>query len=250
MNKLFSLCALLTIILLSCDNRPDAQEIVNKMMQNSGGDLYLQSDIEFDFRDIHYRAFRDGGTYSYERTFADSLGQIHDVLNNNGFYRELNGQMLDVIDTMAVKYARSVNSVIYFALLPYALNDEAVKKKLIGEAEIKGKKYFKIEVTFDHEGGGEDFTDIFVYWVNQKTNNFDYMAYIYHVDGGGTRFREAYNPRYVEGLRFVDYINYEPKDGINAPIKDYDKLWLDNKMEELSRIENINISVLINTLCL
>ncbi len=246
MKELYwSLPVCLTIIFFGCNNPPCAQEITDKLIQNAGGDLYLKSDIEFDFRKIHYRAFRDDGKYSFERTIEDSVGRIHDVLNNDEFYRKINGQRVEVIDTMAVKYARSVNSVIYFALLPYSLNDAAVNKILLDEVEIKGKKYFKIKITFNQEGGGEDFNDIFVYWVNQETYHFDYMAYLYYVDGGGMRFREAYNPRFVEGIRFVDYINYKPKEGIEAPIEDFDKLWLEGKMEELSRIENINIGILI-----
>lgn len=36
----------------------------------------------------------------------------------------------------------------------------------------------------------------------------DFLAYEYNVNGGGVLFREAFNSRMIEGMRFQDYINY------------------------------------------
>ncbi|MEM9680995.1 MAG: DUF6503 family protein, partial [Bacteroidota bacterium] len=136
-----------------------------------------------------------------------------DVLTNSGFERFVNSTKMPVADSMAIKYSASVNSVHYFSILPYGLNDKAVNKTLIGEDTIKGKAYHLIKVTFSEEGGGEDYEDVFLYWVNKSTHKVDYLAYSYNEDDGlGVRFREAYNERYVEGLRFVDYNNYKPAD--------------------------------------
>ena len=51
-----------------------------------------------------------------------------------------------------------------------------------------------------------------MYWFNKETFKPDYLAYDFHTDGGGVRFRKAYNERYVDGIRFVDYENYKPRD--------------------------------------
>ncbi len=51
MKKLYwSLPVCLTLIFFGCNNPPGVQEITDKLIQNAGGDLYLKSDIEFDFR--------------------------------------------------------------------------------------------------------------------------------------------------------------------------------------------------------
>ena len=172
----------------------------------------------------------------------DSTEEVRDILTNEGLIREINGVQAAIPDTMAFKYANSVNSVIYFAVLPYRLNDEAVFKKYLGEVEIKGKAYDKIQVTFAEEKGGKDFEDIFIYWINRETHQLGYLAYQYETDGGGIRFREALNPRRVGGLLFQDYINY--KMDKNLAVEDADKLFEAGKLEKLSDIILEEISLL------
>ena len=220
--------------------------IVNEAIEVSGGDNYLNSRISFDFRDRSYVGTRNGGLFTYERIFEDSLGSYRDILDNDSFTRELNGQAIDVIDTMAQKYTNSVNSVLYFALLPYGLNDGAVNKKYLGEASVNDTQYDKIEITFQQEGGGVDYQDVFVYWINKETRFVDYFGYTYETDGGGVRFREAYNARVISGIRFQDYVNYKPADGDSTELAEYDRLLQEDKLVELSRIELKNIEVEIN----
>ena len=174
-----------------------AQEIVDQAIMVSGGDRYQDFRVKFKFRDIEYIADRQGGKYSYERLMQEESGEIHDILNNEGFTRLLKGKEIQVIDTMAAKYSRSVNSVLYFALLPYGLNDAAVVKKYLGITTFEGNEYHKIQVTFRQDGGGEDFEDIFVYWINVENYFIDYFGYKYETDGGGMRFRKAKNPRFL-----------------------------------------------------
>ena len=56
------------------------------------------------------------------------------------------------------------------------------------------------------------------------------------------RFREAYNERFIEGIRFVDYNNYKSSDGLMALI-DLGKIFEKNKLNLLSKIELKNIVV-------
>lgn len=235
--------AFLSILIIACSsNLTDPQKIIDKAIEVAGGDKFLKSTIEFDFRNRHYITRRTGGTFSHERIFNDSAATIHDYLTNEGFYREINDERAIIPDSMAAKYTRSVNSTIYFALLPYGLNDPAVKKKFLGKTTFDGQPYFTLEITFAQEGGGEDFNDIFLYWVHEKTFTIDYMAYLYYTDGGGLRFRKAYNPRKVNGILFLDYINYKPKED-SATIDQIEDLYKQNALEELSKIELKNIKV-------
>ena len=70
----------------------------------------------------------------------------------------------------------------------------------------------------------------------------DYLAYLYYTDGGGLRFRKAYNPRKVNGILFQDYVNYKPRED-SATISEIEALYKQNALEELSRIELTNITV-------
>ncbi len=232
------------LMALSCkkEAQPIAQDIIDEAIKVTGGDIIAASTIDFDFRDKHYRAIRKNGEFQLEREFTDSINVIKDVYTNNNFTRFINNEAVVLEDTMAVKYTNSVNSVHYFSVLPYGLNDPAVNKTYLDKVTIKGTEYHKIKVTFNQEGGGEDFEDVFVYWINTENNKTEYIAYSYLTDGGGMRFREAYNERYVNGIRFVDYNNYKPLS------KDVDLLDLDNLFEKgelklLSKIENKNIVV-------
>lgn len=149
--------------------------------------------------------------------------------------------MISIPDSMAAKYQSSVNSVVYFFSLPYGLNDLSVKKELVGSKSIGGEDHYKIKVWFD-EQAGEDHEDVYYYWIDKDSFHINYLAYSFQVDGGGMRFREAYNPRSIHGIRVVDYINYQPMDGKLALSK-IDDAFADGKLNVLSRIENDNVTI-------
>lgn len=243
--KHFSLImAVFSASLVSCETKlNDPQKIIDSAIEFAGGEKYNNLHAEFDFRDMHYVATRQGGSFSYERIFKDTLGTIHDYVTNEGFRREINNEAVVVHDTMATKYASSTNSVHYFALLPYGLNDDAVNKKFLGETTINNVPYYKIQVTFSSEGGGEDFDDVYLYWVNQQNFAIDYLAYSFAEDDETSfRFRVAYNPRAVNGIRFQDYINYKPKNN-SLHVEQAEELYKQGELIELSRIETKNVMV-------
>lgn len=240
-----------SVILFSCKgNDPnDPQVIVDQAIEKAGGTKFLTNTIEFDFRDRHYIAKRNQGMYSYQRVFIDSANTTyHDFLGNDGFIRKVNDEVATLADTTSAKYARSTNSVIYFALLPYGLNDAAVNKEFIGETILEGQSYRKVKITFGEEGGGEDHDDTFIYWLHKENHTVDYLAYSYYTDGGGVRFRKAINPRFVNGILFQDYINYKPGDETIA-VEEMEALFVANELKELSRItlRNINVEIGIPT---
>lgn len=242
--KVFALTLILALTAWSCNTSlTDPQQIIDNAIASAGGEKYTNSIIEFDFRERHYRASRDGGNFSYERIFKDSSKTIHDYVSNNGFKREIDGVIAEVADSMKVRYTSSTNSVIYFALLPYGLNDAAVQKKFLGETTIDGKVYYKVEISFQQEGGGEDFQDMYNYWVSKEDFSIGFLSYSFsESDEISSRFRKAYNPRRVENVLFLDYINYKPKDN-KVPFDQLEELYGKGELEELSKIELQNISV-------
>lgn len=236
---------LIPFVLLSCMEKTtslDAQAIVDKSIEVSGGEKYKSSDIAFRFRDREYILEQQNGERVFKRIQQSDSGKVTDVLKRNSLKRYLNEVPVQLSDSMATVYGNSVNSVHYFAYLPYGLNDPAVKKELLGEKHIKDRIYYKIKVSFEQEGGGNDFEDIYVYWIDKETFKPTYLAYEFHVDGGGVRFREAINERYINGIRFVDYLNYKPLDGIEVTVTD--SLYITGKLELLSKIilEDIRVN--------
>lgn len=223
-----------------------AQLLVDQTIAKHGGKAYENAIVKFTFRDRQYKATRRGASFEYERSWTDSTGQqIRDVLNNGGLYREINGKRVELSAEDQAKYTSSVNSVIYFALLPSSLNDAAVIKEYLGEVNIKSKPYHKIKVTFQQDGGGEDFDDEYVYWLHRDSLTMDYLAYNFQEEGGGARFREAYNARYENGIRFADYVNYQPKDTANLQVETFDQAFESGGLKELSKIETEKVEVII-----
>lgn len=237
--KTYAFIFFIACLFISCST--EAEKIINRSIELSGGNEFNHKIISFDFRYKNYVSKRKDGEFSLERFTANSSGVIRDVVNNTGFHRYINRDTIKVPDSLAVKYANSVNSVHYFAYLPYGLNDHSVNSELLGETEIKGKTYYKIKVWFDESDSniGDD-EDLYVYWINKDTYFIDYLAYEFKVDGGGMRFREAYNPRDVGGIRFVDYHNYKPENE-SVSLYELDSLFEVNKLVEVSDIELRNI---------
>jgi len=238
----FSLSISLILSLISCSQEPNAQKLIDKTIEVAGGEAYTGSLIEFDFRRAHYKGRKDSDGFKMSRLFYNDTAKVYDAMTEEVFVRTINGLNVQLEDSSINKFRNSINSVFYFALLPFGLNDAAVQKNYIDQVTINDTEYHKVRVTFSQEGGGEDFEDVYIYWINAENNKIDYLAYSFEVNGGGLRFRAAYNERYVNGIRFVDYVNYKanPKE---HNLMELDLLFEEGELEELSRIELENIKV-------
>jgi len=222
-----------------------AQQIINSSITASGMDNIGNSTIEFQFRNRVYKANRNNGKFSLERITTKNDTVTRDILSNNGFERYQNSEFVIVPDAMSARYSSSVNSVHYFSVLPYGLNDTAVHKKLLKEVTVKGKEYYKVEVTFSENGGGEDFEDVFIYWIGKKDFLVDYLAYSYHTNDSGMRFRVLKEQCVRDGVRFVDFHNYKPKNA-SISLEDIDAEFENDGLEKLSEIVLENIKVVQN----
>lgn len=242
------------LVLISCkketktvekNSKITAQQIIDNAIATSCQGDCGKANIEFVFRNNLYRSSRNNGAYKLERIKKDSLNETHDVITNKGIYRFVNKEQKVLRDSIALKVSDGVNSVHYFAQLPYGLNDPAVRKKMIGEDKVKGETYYEVEISFDQKGGGTDFEDRYIYWVHTVDFTVDYLAYSYKTNGGGIRFREAYNPRDVNGIRFVDYHNFKPK-SLDVRLNELDDLFENGDLEQVSKIITEKVSVSYN----
>lgn len=236
----FFLLSVVLLITVACQSKNDARTIIHAAIEAHGGNAYENKRIEFDFRQFHLVLEQQGGRFRYERTHHDSANVlIQEVLTNDGLIRTQNGQRQTLDTAQTGKYSRAVNSIAYFVLLPYKLNDPAVLADHVGDSQIDGQAYDKVRVRFQAEGGGKDYQDTFFYWFNKQTHTMDYLAY----SEGGPRFRKAINPQTVSGIRFQDYINYKGDEKDTTSVGSYDQKYNARQLPELSRIEQKNIRV-------
>ena len=232
------------------DARPEtvttgkADSLLAKTLAAHGGGLYDTAHYGFRFRKNRYTFHNENGSYTYTTTVRKDGKDIRDVLENGTFTRTINGTKTELSQKDITKYTEALNSVIYFATLPFKLQDNAVRKAYKGQTIIKGQAYDMLYVTFDADGGGTDFNDTFMYWINATTATIDYLAYSYATNDGGVRFRSAYDPRTVGGIRFQNYVNYEAP--IDTPLSKLPALYETGALKELSRIETEDVVIIGN----
>jgi len=220
------------IVALVCScgiNQPTGNQIMNRAFERHGGEYLKNLEIDFKFRGFKYEAKLVDGKFAYQN--RSRLGSTEENYSKR------------------VKLGRnntpppaSAMSVFHFALLPFNVNDEMAHKELMCTSKIKGEDYYKVEVTFDLKGGGEDFEDVYIYWVHKENYTIDYLAYSFYNNGGGVRFREAYNQREVNGVRFQDYINYTIDE--DYPAQELDYAFQKGRLREISRINLDDIEVI------
>lgn len=224
-----------------CQDPDDPSRIVGEAIRTHGGDTFEESTITFDFRNTRFRVERDGGRFRYERTYTDPEGvRVVEALTNEGISMEVEGASIPLTPQDRARIETAVNSVVYFGFLPFLLDDPSVRLRKLDDAEVEGEPYRKVEVTFQEEGGGQDWEDRFVYWFHRDRNTLDFMAYRYYRDGGGMRFRRAVNRREVGGILIQDYENMT---GEVQDIAAYDRLLEEDMLVTVSMIELENVQV-------
>ena len=244
------------VLLVSCNNTEDAKGekkevaqptkerakadiVLDETINAHGGDLYHNANFSFIFRKKKYSFTHKKEGYTYHLQYEKEGSSIENELTNGVLTQKIDGEVNTLSEKETKSISNSINSVIYFATLPYKLNDPAVNKAYKGTTEIKGESYDILKITFDENGGGDDHDDEYYYWINSVTKKIDYLAYNYQVNNGGVRFRSAYHQRVVDGITFQDYINY--KAPVGTPLADLPSLYERDQLEELSRIETESV---------
>ena len=231
-------------LLLACQNSKNlsAEALIEASVEAHGMNEFNKKAIEFQFRNYRYSQTQDKQGLVYTRR-KNTTPNILDLLHSkNGFQRTLAGEKVALSDSIALIYSESLNSVLYFFRLPLSLKDPGAIKTLMDTEQINGRAYQKVGVYFTSENGGVDHQDTFRYWFDKEIKTLDYLAYQYHTNAGGVRFRVAINRRAIEGLVFQDYENYTvPK---NTPLDDLPKMYEEGKLELVSLIANDSITLI------
>jgi hypothetical protein len=232
----------------SAPRPPSAQAVVDSAVAAHGGSTLDRAVMTFRFRGDQYRIRQNDGRFHYRRTYTDSLGRtVRDGLTNTGAYRVVDGDTVSLSDDEKSALTTTVNSVSYFAMLPHPLGDPAVQPEYSGRDTLDGVPYHRIRVTFQQEGGGQDWQDVFMYWFQTDTYAMDYLSYAFGLAPGdtdtGTRFRETYNVRRTNGVRVADYMNYTSDTLATDRMHLYPTLWTRDALSLVSRIEIDSVEV-------
>ena len=244
MNSFKNIVLLLVVLSIgSCkkNQKLSAEDWVNASIKSHRMDDFNNKKVAFSFREFNYTQNKDAQGIIYTRSKKQSPEQIDVLHSKNGFSRTLNNEPVILSDSLASVYSESVNSVLYFFRLPFSLKDTGAIKTELKSEQIKNRLYQKIGVSFTPENGGVDYQDTFRYWIDKETKKLDYLAYQYHSDGGGIRFRAVVNRRTIGGVVFQDYENYKaPK---NSSLDELTDLYKKEKLELISMIINDSIRI-------
>ena len=231
-------------LLFACGPGPDeSTRAVATSIDRHGGDVFERSRIQFTFRDTRFEVVRDGGRFRYERSYPGPDGlMVREILHNDGVELWIGDRQAPLDAPERARIREAINSVVYFNFLPFHLNDPPVRLRDLGEDQIAGEPYHRIEVTFREEGGGDDWDDRFVHWIHRDDHTLDYFAYRYHRGEGGTRFRRAVNRREIGGVLVQDQENFRSVDPI-GDIADYGQRFDEGSVELVSMVEMEDVRV-------
>jgi hypothetical protein len=218
------------------------ERVVHDAIEAHGGDRFRSVQLAFVFRGDPFVVVYDEGRFAFERTrpaLDEGLppgATLVDRMDNEGTTRTVGGTPVPLDPETLHTLETDVNSVVYFAFLPWRLQDPAVRLRDLGETTLNDEPYRKVEVTFETEGGGRDWEDRFIYWFHRETHFLDFMAYRYHTGEGGTRFRQAVNRREVGDLVVQDWLNFTADPDVDDVAR-YDELYREGSLRAVSRIE-------------
>ncbi|MEL6546793.1 MAG: hypothetical protein AAFQ82_19355, partial [Myxococcota bacterium] len=109
------------LLVLAAAPPPSAETLLEKVFKTHGSERLRNATLSFDFRGVHYEAFRNGGTYRYTRRNEQEGHRFEIVLDNRGLTRTVDGAPFPTSPSQKASFGETVNSVVYFASLPLAL---------------------------------------------------------------------------------------------------------------------------------
>lgn len=90
MKQIYPVFLIALLVFSGCKDRKTtnsnlAQRVVDQAINVIGGERFKHSVIDFDFRDRHYKATRNGWKFQYERIWKDSVNTFRDLISNDGY---------------------------------------------------------------------------------------------------------------------------------------------------------------------
>lgn len=214
--------------------------IVDRAIEFHGGDVFTASTTDLDMCSrsgcFHVTAAMNGGLFDFTVTEEAKGRRVR--LTNDSLERWQDGEPVAVAPEEEARWRSFVFQRVYFAFLPFRLNDPGVLKEDLGVVDWNGRPLHRVEITFA-AGSSAGADSHYMYWLDPETGRLEYFAYDY---ADGLRFQKATNYRRVGGLLFFDRENA----GLNAEglsVGAIDPTYVSDELRQISTIELRNISV-------
>lgn len=248
--KLRLLTLSLIILIFSCkkesqstnSNSKAGEKLLLKAIQHSGEDVFNNSKIKFQIKDLDYTIYRHNNVVDY------TLLRAHKGINYKGTYN--NGLLQYFInDTLQPTSAHSkrflesrLEGFINQFSVPHLFNHNSVHINKEDNVIIDGIDYYTLNITFTRLNE-TDPEDGFVIYINPETYYVDYYVEKQSITGEVVRFRKAINTRVINGLKISDFIVYSSKDR-EIPLTNVYKQYLEEKLVayDTTRYNNITVT--------
>ena len=220
-------------------------DIVTRAIEHHGGDIYRHSESSLELcsgSGCYRMTVRiDGGEYRHEVS-GPYRGRTRTVkADNRTVSVSRDGEPLAVIPEARQAARDWATARIYFAFLPYRLNDPGVLQEDLGIEEWEGRRLHKIKVGFV-AGSSTDAEDEYLYWFDPETARLEQLAYSFTGKPGGLRFRRLSNYRRVGGILFFDQSNLGVE-GSGLRVEEIDPAFVRGRMREVSEVSLRDITV-------
>jgi hypothetical protein len=220
-------------------------EIVARAIEHHGGEIYRNSEVSLELCSgsgcYQLTVRTQGGLYRHQVRGPYRGRERVVIADNDSVSVRLDGEPATV-EPEARQAARNwATARIYFAFLPYRLNDPGVLQQDLGIEQWEGRRLHKVKVGFV-AGSSTDADDEYLYWFDPETARLEQFAYSFSGRPGGLRFRRLSNYRRVGGVLFFDQSNL----GVEAPdlgVDQIDPAFVRQRMRQVSEVELRDIKV-------
>jgi hypothetical protein len=220
-------------------------EIVARAIEYHGGDRYRHSEAELELCSgsgcYRIRVRTDGGLYAHEVS-GPHRGRTRTVRADNDSVSVLrDGEPLAVLPEARQALRDWAMARIYFAFLPFRLEDPGVVHEDQGLEKWAGRRLHRVKVAF-LAGSSTDAGDEFLYWFDPDTARLEQFAYSFDGRPGGLRFRRLSNYRRVGGILFFDQTNLGVE-GDGLTVDEISAEFVEERMRPVSEVALREITV-------
>lgn len=190
-----------------------ARWVLDRTLAYHGGALYYDADLSFAARNRTYKARFDSIGFRYERRLRMMNQAAVDIVDQNGFRREVDGERIRMAPGDRDESAFSLGQVVLFAFFPHFLRDSMVDAHYLGTYRFKpeGKMYYRVGFHFRQYWAGFSTEEEYLCLVDTSTFALAYIAYSFKRNGGGLRLLEVSGLIEDGGVHLLNYNSYVPE---------------------------------------
>ena len=221
-------------------------DVVRRSIAHHGGELYDSSAVTMTMCSgsgcYELAVESRGGVYRHRVAGPVSAGHRAVEATNDTVRHWRDGVEVEIADATEAQRLRDwATARLYFAFLPYRLDDPSAMQRDLGLERWGERELRKVKVTF-RPGTSSDAQDEFLYWFDAETGRLEQFAYSFAGRPGGLRFRRLDNYQRVGGLLFFDQENLGVE-GDGLSVDQIDPAFVTQRMRPISRIHLDHITV-------